>query len=135
MSFFTGAITQTKKLMGVSGSFITDDVNTYAVTSEVKIEESKNGVTYTPLVEIRRPEQENMALTGLVTLETPKAATVDLTLTGVTAQPMSLKSECWLLNLRATPIIKRSVFCIQLLVMLLFHVLQNKSAATHQLPF
>ncbi|KAK7094147.1 hypothetical protein V1264_007812 [Littorina saxatilis] len=89
---FKGAITQTKKLMGVSGSFITDDVNTYAVTSEVKIEESKNGVTYTPLVEIRRPEQENMALTGLVTLETPKAATVDLTLTGVTAQPMSLKT-------------------------------------------
>ena len=80
-------------MMGVSGSFVTDDVNTYAVTSEVKIDESKNGVTYTPLVEVRRPGSDNMALTGMVTMETAKSATVDLTLAGVTAQPLSFKSK------------------------------------------
>ena len=80
-------------MMGVSGSFVTDDVNTYAVTSEVKMDESKNGVTYTPLVEVRRPGSDNMALTGMVTMETAKSATVDLTLAGVTAQPLSFKSK------------------------------------------
>ncbi|XP_076472286.1 uncharacterized protein LOC143301780 [Babylonia areolata] len=87
---FKGDITSTKKLMGVSGSFVTDDVNTYALTTEVKIDQSKNGVTYTPLVEIRRPGINNMVLTGIVSME--KSSTVDLTLSGVTEQPMSLKT-------------------------------------------
>ena len=88
-----GGISATKKLVGVSGSFIIDDVNTYAVTSEVKIDESKNGVTYTPLVEVRRPGSDNMALTGMITMEAMKSATADLTLAGVTAQPWTFKCE------------------------------------------
>ncbi|XP_076436385.1 uncharacterized protein LOC143275928 [Babylonia areolata] len=88
---FKGAITNTKKLMGVSGSFITDDVNVYSLRTEVKIDESKNGVTYTPMVELRHPNRDNVALTGMVSMET-KSAVVDLTLSGVTAQPLTLKS-------------------------------------------
>ena len=93
MDYCSGAITATKKLMGVSGSFIIDDVNTYAVTSELKIDESKNGMTYTPLVEIRRPDADNMALTGMVTMESMKSATADLTLSGLTAQPLAFKCK------------------------------------------
>ena len=79
--------------MGVSGSFITDDVNIYAVTSEVKMDESKNGMTYTPLMEIRRPGSDNVALTGMVTMESMKSATADLTLTGLTAEPLAFKCK------------------------------------------
>ncbi|KAL8574772.1 hypothetical protein ACOMHN_035315 [Nucella lapillus] len=88
---FKGAITNTNKLVGVTGSFVTDDVNVYALTTEVKMDQSKNGVTYTPLLEIRRPDMDSVALTGMVSLET-KSASVLLTLNGVTAQPWTLKS-------------------------------------------
>ncbi|KAL8597069.1 hypothetical protein ACOMHN_057558 [Nucella lapillus] len=88
---FKGAITNNKKLVGISGSVVTDDVNVYALTSEVKMDQSRNGVTYTPLLEIRRPGVDTMALTGSVAMDT-RAATVDLSLTGVTAQPLKLKS-------------------------------------------
>ncbi|XP_076472801.1 uncharacterized protein LOC143302134 isoform X1 [Babylonia areolata] len=88
---FKGAITNTKKLMGVSGSFVTDDVNVYSMRTEVKIDESKNGVTYTPVVELRHPSRDNVALTGMVSMES-KSAVADLTLTGVTALPLTFKS-------------------------------------------
>ncbi|KAL8574776.1 hypothetical protein ACOMHN_035319 [Nucella lapillus] len=88
---FKGAITNTNKLVGVTGSFVTDDVNVYALTTEVKMDQSKNGVTYTPLLEIRRPDMDSVALTGMVSVET-KSASVLLTLNGVTAQPWTLKS-------------------------------------------
>ena len=94
LNYTSGAITATKKLVGVSGSFIIDDVNTYAVTSEMKIDQTKSGITYTPLIEIRRPDTDNVALTGMVTMESMKSATADLTLAGLTAQPLAFKSEC-----------------------------------------
>ena len=78
--------------MGVSGRFVTDDVNVYALTTEVKMDESKNGVTYTPRMEILRPGSDDVALTGTVSMQS-KSASVDLSLTGLTAQPWTVKCE------------------------------------------
>jgi hypothetical protein len=79
--------------MGVRGSFITDNVNTYSLTSEVKVDRSKDGVTFTPLFEVRRPGKDNVALTGLVTYDDFKAASADLTLSGVTVLPWTFKCK------------------------------------------
>nr|KAG5710083.1 hypothetical protein BaRGS_030159 [Batillaria attramentaria] len=89
---FKAGITHTKQLIGVSGSVVTDDVNTYAVTSEVKMSESKNGVTYTPRLEIRRPDTDNVALTGFISIEDRKSASVELALAGVTQHPLTFKT-------------------------------------------
>ena len=110
----TGSITATKELMGVKGSFVTDDTNIYAVTSEVKREQISGGVVYIPLIEIRTPSRDDISLSGHVTSLIGKSVSADLTLAGLSLQPLSLKCESFV-----------AIQCEIFKKMLVFFLVQN----------
>ena len=77
----------------MTGSFVTDDVNTYAMTSEVKMDKGKNGMTFTPKFELIRVGSDDVTITGIVTFNDLKSALAELTLSGATKTPWTLKCE------------------------------------------
>ncbi|XP_067677413.1 uncharacterized protein [Haliotis asinina] len=86
-----GSMTSMKKNIGLKGQ-LTVDTSKYIFISEVDIKRKKTTVTYTPRLEIRRPNAEVIQLSGTVEIEVNKKASVELTLKGVTTHPMNLKS-------------------------------------------
>ena len=96
----TGATINNDKMKSVTGSLVIDDVNEYAITTEVKVDKTKAKIQFSPMVEIRRVGADNIQLTGYVSVLTPfKSADADLSLSGLSKMPYNLKSEfCILVN-------------------------------------
>ena len=82
-------------MKSLSGRLLVDDKDEYAFTTEVKIDRTKARVQFSPMVEVRRVGADNVQLTGFVSVITPfKAADVELSLSGLSKMPMTLKSKC-----------------------------------------
>ncbi|XP_012938169.2 apolipophorins-like [Aplysia californica] len=81
-------------LKSFTGSVVIDDEDTYAFTSEVKVDKTKNQLQLSPVIEVRRVGADNVQVTGYLTFMTPfKSADIDLSLSGLSKMPYNVKSE------------------------------------------
>ncbi|XP_012935328.2 uncharacterized protein LOC101854071 [Aplysia californica] len=89
-----GVAINSDELKSFTGSVVIDDVDTYALTTEVKVDKSKGKLQLSPMVELRRAGAENVQLTGHVTLVKPfKSADVDLSVSGLSKMPYNLQTS------------------------------------------
>lgn len=81
-------------MKSIAGKVVIDDVNVYALTSEVKTVQQKNKIQYSPMIELKRPGADNIQLVGSIALERPlKSLNIDVSLTGIQKLPYTLKCE------------------------------------------
>ncbi|XP_012938713.2 uncharacterized protein LOC101848113 [Aplysia californica] len=88
-----GVTINNNDLKSFTGSVVIDDVDTYSLTSEVKIDKTKSKLQLSPMVELRRAGAENVQLTGFVSLMRPfKSMDVDLSVSGLSKMPYNVKT-------------------------------------------
>ncbi|XP_046361600.2 uncharacterized protein LOC124138779 [Haliotis rufescens] len=88
-----GNLDTDQKLLGVGGNLLLDDKDEYGLVGQVKIVKGKDAVTYKPRFEIRQPGARVILLSGSVNTQGSRKATTDLSLEGITAKPVMLKSN------------------------------------------
>lgn len=94
MVSLTGNLMNQDGMKSIAGKLVIDDVNVYALTSEVKSAQQKNKIQYSPMIEIKRPGADNIQLVGLIALEQPlKSLKLDMSLTGIQKLPYTLKCK------------------------------------------
>ncbi len=75
--------------MGLNGTIVVDGTDEYGLLGQMRIVKSKDGVTYKPHMEIKRPGYKDISLEGTVDVQGKKKAKFDLSLHGVTSQSIS----------------------------------------------
>ena len=89
-----GATINNDKMKSVSGSLVLDDNKEYAVTSEVKVDQTKTRTQLSPMFELRRVGAKNIQLSGSISVLNPvKSVDVDLSLSGLSQMPYTLKGK------------------------------------------
>ena len=80
-------------MRGVRGSVSVDGQDQYSVTAQLEQDRKGGSATYTPLVEVRRPQGQPLALTGSLVTKDAKTGDLALSLSGLTQKPLVLKCE------------------------------------------
>ncbi len=81
-------------MKSVTARMVIDEVNVYAITSEVKAVQEKKKIQFSPMIEIKRPGVNNVQLFGTIALERPmKSLNIDMTLTGIQKLPYTIKCK------------------------------------------
>lgn len=94
LSFPLGNIILQNGMHSLEGRVDIDDVNIYALTTEVKSVNQKNKVQYSPMIELKRPGAKNVQMMGIIELEEPmKSLAMDMRLTGIQKLPYTFKCK------------------------------------------
>lgn len=88
-----GAILDTSSVRGVRGSVSVDGKDEFSVTAQLEQDKKGGSATYTPLVEVRRPQAQPLALTGSLVTKDASTGDLSLSLSGFTEKPVVLKCE------------------------------------------
>ena len=90
--FSTGSVMNNKTNVGMSGSILIDDTKEMGFNAQVLSTKKKSLVTYTPSLEIRRLNKDNIVFSGLVVINGRRTGDLDLVLTGISNDTITLKS-------------------------------------------
>ena len=89
-----GATINSDKMKSLSGRVVFDDNKEYAVTSEVKVDQTKTRTQLSPMFQLRRVGANNIQLSGYISVLNPvKSVDVELFLSGLSQMPYTLKCK------------------------------------------
>ncbi|XP_067679783.1 uncharacterized protein [Haliotis asinina] len=88
-----GNLDTDQKLLGVGGNLLLDEKDEYGLVGQVKIIKGRDAMTFKPRFEIRQPGAKVILLSGSVNTQGSRKANVDLSLDGITADPVMFKSN------------------------------------------
>ena len=79
-------------MKGLVGTISIDETRKYKVDARIQVDQTKDRMTYTPIISIEIPDWKNVQLNGVLNYQKMKAFDADLTMQGVTKEPVIFQS-------------------------------------------
>lgn len=99
---FLGELLDSANLKGLTGTINVDDTRKYKLDARIQVDQTKDRMTYTPIINIEIPDWKNVQLNGVLNYQKMKVFDADLTMEGVTDEPVIFQSRLIVLPLPLT---------------------------------
>ena len=87
-----GELLDSSSLKGLTGTISVDETRKYKLDARIQVDQTKDRMTYTPIIIIEVPDWKNIQLNGVLNYQKMKAFDADLTMEGVTDEPVIFQS-------------------------------------------
>ena len=88
-----GELLDSPSLKGLTGTINVDESREYKLDARIQVDETKDRMTYTPIINIEIPDWKNVQLNGVLNYHRMKMFDIDLSVQGATDEPVIFQSR------------------------------------------
>ena len=82
-------------MKGLLGTISVDETRNYKLDARIQVDQTKDRMTYTPIISIEVPDWKNVQLNGVLNYQKMRTFDADLTMQGVTEEPVIFQSRLY----------------------------------------